>query len=231
MNRLVKSTLLFAILSASITACGEKKQDDNKDKEPEQKDTYEVDAATWNELFFLGKVYNPFDNMTITSTNGGKLLYGNTGINDVTIKIDNGKVYIGGFEDIYMSFPQDGYDQSTNKYTAKMYQNEESWIYVGAGVGYIYDLLGGYATVCLSSNLLKYQDFTFKDNYYECETLKSTSPVLPVGNEYILKNIKIQILNKKVQSIDYLIQNYNIQITSTFTYGKTTVEVPDLPAE
>lgn len=234
MNQSIKNILLISLVGISITACGQKREDGNKDKEPEQVATYEVDAATWMQLIFHKKAIDPNINVTITSKNAGKL-FNNIKSDDIVVTMEEGRALVTDYVNNYFEF--NSYNESSGKYDEiKFYQDgyypDNHWEYQGSWSGFAGDVLNDFITPCVNFTDMAWNNFEFngENNEYRAkEDFKSTSRLLPNDNEYTIKNLKIQFKNNKIQYIDYLIQEFNLQITSTFaSYGTTKVERPNI---
>ena len=246
MTGTIKKILMTALVGLTISACGAKQETNNDNKEenntPTSEASFEIDAAKWSELFTRNfRSVDPFGNYTITVKNGGKLFYGSDYTDDMIVKVDNGKIYVTGYFDFYYEFKENKYNETTGIYDkVKMYQQGmqdgvKYWEYAGEGSAKGADVVG-WGTPCFTVKKLMYKDFTFdkEEKVYKCPSFKSTTPWLPNQDvEKTIENMKIKIMNEKVQYFDYDSKDYNIHITSMFSsYGETTVTTPEgLPTE
>ena len=236
--------LIFSILACfSLTACFSPKNVNESSKQDatiaNTNTDYQVDENIWNDLFEHCQCLNPFSNFTVSVRNAGKLLYGNTDVNNVSIMFANGEVYVDGYRDEYYIF-EHGSNEASGYYNVKMYREDlneitgNSWEFAGEGEALISDLLGIYVTICFTVKSLTYTEFTFDEveNVYTCPSFTSKCALLPNDLTYTIENMRIQFYKGEISHFDYYVKDYKIKISSMFLHrGSTVIEAPNIPVE
>ena len=200
------------------------------------KQLYKADEDTWYKMFQEGKALDPYMEVTITSMNAGKICFGNDANSDIQIHMSSGNIYAQGYQDIYYIVPADAYDEDTDTYkqvdTYESFQlgntlTDKLWLQLGPTDFESLSFIEFLVTPCLRIKNLKYEDFTFDNEYniYKCDSVKSKGWWLPDDPEFTLTDVALHIREGYLQTLEYYINEQNTKITiSFFDYDNTPVQ-------
>lgn len=228
-----KIALILGTLSILIfTSCSPVKRNDSS-KNIEKSYSTEVSSDEWNEQLVNQKVFDPFGNVTINVKNGGKLIFGSDNP-DLIIQISNGNIYIQSLSKYaYYVVPSNLYDASTGTYYVEQYSGytdpetgEVVWSNEGSVEFDSLAFIAFYAAPAMRIQNLIYSDFTYNEEnrQYELESLTTKGYGFPNDPDYLLKNINVSFKDGRLSCLNYFINQYYTEITSTFSdYGATEI--------
>lgn len=215
---------IFAIGALSLlalTSCFQAKN---------SKQLYKVDEDAWHQLFQEGKALDPFSNVSINITNGGKVCFGTNDYPDIQIFITNGYIHIRGYQEFYYYVPSDSYDKKTDTYKGvETYEADSQgvWQLIGTSSYESLSFLAFYITPALRIENLKMSEFEFDNKYntYNCDKVTSKGYWLPNDPTFTLTDVAIHFREGSLQTLEYFISDQNTKITAAFyDYGNTIVE-------